>query len=174
MSLWLRQCHGGCTFVNAKTFVLSTGLLCFAKTLHGSNGLELATCRILISCVWSMRYLLEYFDRAIRLPQVVSILNELRQSMDYQKYLMRNFTYQMFFEVLTPYQFIYILVGGSLNAAAALMAHRAFRDKGTFGHHVHHTCTLRQPRGSCICQLVPGWQPDHWWTCNSSTMLPPY
>ncbi|KAK9836729.1 hypothetical protein WJX74_006973 [Apatococcus lobatus] len=45
--------------------------------------------------------------------QVISILEQLRQSMESQKYLARNFSYQMILEVLSPYQWA-ILVGRSL------------------------------------------------------------
>ncbi len=42
--------------------------------------------------------------------QVVRILDELRQTMDYQRYLMRSCQYRVMLEVLSPYQFTILVV----------------------------------------------------------------
>ena len=96
--------------------------------------------------------------------QVVSILDELRQSMDYQKYLMRNFNFQMFFEVLTPYQFTYMLVGVLSQSVAALILiqgiHPQEHIQCSYMHHSIHLQVLPST------QQVLVEQPGGWWTNN--------
>ncbi|KAK9862449.1 hypothetical protein WJX84_009248 [Apatococcus fuscideae] len=64
--------------------------------------------------------------------EVAGILNELRQSMNYQRYLARNFNWHVMLEVLTPYQFT-ILLGRcypyAIDAMAAIDAIAS--DKGS-------------------------------------------
>ena len=45
--------------------------------------------------------------------QVVQMLDELRQTMDYQRYLVRTCQYRMMLEVLSPYQFTILIVSHS-------------------------------------------------------------